>query len=159
MGRYDRYFNITIRREVYEELRKLAEAHGLSVPDFLSLVAKTYDLVGTLSRLTELLGKSQYITGKFPVSQKQPSNMGENAATTTPPSASEQQSKPPVTVAETPTANVGEQKTQTHTFCRKKDTIKYFKAFLDWVDRNYKVVDWWEEGDSYCFETEKPPKS
>ena len=63
------------------------------------------------------------------------------------------------TTAETPTANVGEQKPQTHTFCRKKDSIKYFKAFLDWVDRNYKVVDWWEEGDSYCFETEKPPKS
>ena len=46
-----------------------------------------------------------------------------------------------------------------HEWCRKKDSIKYFKAFLDWVDRNYKVIDWWEEEDSYCFETEKPPKS
>jgi hypothetical protein len=80
-------------------------------------------------------------------------NIGAN-----PPSESAQQSKPPTT-AETSTAKVGEQKPQIHTFCRKKDSIKYFKAFLDWVDRNYKVVDWWEEGDSYCFETEKPPKS
>jgi hypothetical protein len=63
------------------------------------------------------------------------------------------------TTAETSTAKVEEQKPQIHTWCRKKDSIKYFKAFLDWVDRNYKVVDWWEEGDSYCFETEKPPKS
>lgn len=56
------------------------------------------------------------------------------------------------TTAETPTAKVGEQKPQTHTWCRKKDSVKYLKAFLDWVDRNYKVVDWWEEGDSYCFD-------
>jgi hypothetical protein len=77
---------------------------------------------------------------------------------TNPPPESAQQPKPSAT-AEASTAEVGEQKPQTHTFCRKKDSIKYFKAFLDWVDRNYKVVDWWEEGDSYCFETEKPPKS
>ena len=156
MGRYDRYFNITVRREVYEELKKLAEAHGLNVPDFLSLVAKTYDLVGALSRLTDLLGKSQYITGNFPVNQEQPSTPP--TVTPNPPSESVQQSKPSAT-AEASTANVGEQKPQTHTWCRKKGSIKYFKAFLDWVDRNYKVIDWWEEEDSYCFETEKPPKS
>ncbi|MCC6014846.1 MAG: hypothetical protein LM564_03980 [Desulfurococcaceae archaeon] len=99
MGRYDRYYNITVRREVYEELRRLAEAHGLSVPDFLALVAKTYDLVGALSRLTEVLGKSQYVTGNIPVSQGNPN----------PPIAT---SNPPPVTSSTTSASTAQQKSK-----------------------------------------------
>lgn len=69
MGRYDKYFNITVKREIYVELKKLAETHGLSVPDFLALIVKTYNLVETLNKTINLLGSSQYITGKIPVSE------------------------------------------------------------------------------------------
>jgi len=69
MGRYDKYFNITVKREIYVELKKLAETHGLSVPDFLALIVKTYNLVETLNKIINLLGSSQYITGEIPVSE------------------------------------------------------------------------------------------
>jgi len=69
MSRYDKYFNITVKREVYEELKKLAETHGLSVPDFLALVAKTYNLMEALNKIINVLGKSQYITGNIANSQ------------------------------------------------------------------------------------------
>jgi len=67
MGRYDKYFNITVKREIYVELKKLAETHGLSVPDFLALIVKTYNLVETTTIKQStywevpsiLLGKSQ----------------------------------------------------------------------------------------------------
>jgi predicted CopG family antitoxin len=62
-GRYTRYYNITVRREVYEELKRLADAHGLSLPDFLALVARTYNLVDTLSRLASLLEARQHAAG------------------------------------------------------------------------------------------------
>ena len=128
--------------------------------DVVEELIKYYDNAGKDVDLTAV----RSFTGNTPVNQEQPSNTGGNTATTSatvtpnPPSESAQQPKQSAT-AETSTVKVGEQKPQTHTWCRKKDSVKYLKAFLDWVDRNYKVVDWWEEGDSYCFETEKPPKS
>jgi hypothetical protein len=63
---------VTVRREVYEELKRLADAHGLDVPDFLALVARTYNLVETLSKLVSQLGESQHATGKPPEAPKEP---------------------------------------------------------------------------------------
>ena len=84
MGRYDKYFNITVKREIYVELKKLAETHGLSVPDFLALIVKTYNLVETLNKTINLLGSSQYITGKIPVSEDSSSTSSVTKPTSTP---------------------------------------------------------------------------
>jgi len=150
---------VAVEDEVWEKLVILKlRMKKKNINDVVEELIKYYDNAGKDVDLTAV----RSFTGKFPVNQEQPSNTGGNTATTpptitpNPPSESAQQSKPSAT-AEASTAKVGEQKT--YTWCRKKDTIKYLKAFLDWVDRNYKVVDWWEEGEEYCFETEKPPKS
>jgi len=93
MSRYEKYFNITVKREVYEELKKLAEAHGLSVPDFLSLVVKTYNLIETLNKTINLLGSSQYITGKILGEENVSYNIKTNVSSVSDVSSSSQDSK------------------------------------------------------------------
>jgi hypothetical protein len=69
---YTRYHNITVRREVYEELKRLADAHGLTLPDFLALVARTYNLVDTLNKLVSLLGAGQHAAGNPSAAPREP---------------------------------------------------------------------------------------
>ena len=145
MSRYDRYFNITVKREVYEALRKLAEAHGLSVPDFLSLVVKTYNLVDALNRAVNLLGKSQYITGNSPVNQTSTTSSKHSANGKAPATSTSSSSK------------TRQEKSSGHVWCRKKSEIRNLEGFLNWVERAYGLVDWWDEEDKYCFETTMPP--
>jgi predicted CopG family antitoxin len=93
MSRYEKYFNITVKREVYEELKKLADAHGLSVPDFLALVVKTYNLIETLNKTINLLGSSQYITGKILGGENVSHNIKTNVSSVSDVSSSSQDSK------------------------------------------------------------------
>jgi hypothetical protein len=38
--------------------------------------------------------------------------------------------------------------------------VRNLQSFLKWVDERMGLIDWWEEDDSYCFETrEKPSKA
>jgi hypothetical protein len=143
MGRYDKYSNITVKKEVYDELKKLAKAHGLSVPDFLALVTKTYDLVGALKKVTDLLGSSQYITGKFPVSQDQ--------------------SPTDTLVRGNPNHHATHDSTEVgstrkhYVYCRDSKSIKNFEAYKAWIDKNFTLHRWWKEDDGrICFETSKP---
>jgi hypothetical protein len=71
-GRYTRYHNITVKREVYEELKRLADAHGLTLPDFLALVARTYNLIDTLNRLASLLEARQHVAGNPTTAPREP---------------------------------------------------------------------------------------
>ena len=45
-----------------------------------------------------------------------------------------------------------------HVWCRKKSEVRNFRGFLEWVDHNYGLVDWWEEEEKYCFETKRRPE-
>jgi hypothetical protein len=50
----------------------LADAHGLTVPDFLALVARTYNLVDTLNRLVSLLEARQHTAGNPSTASREP---------------------------------------------------------------------------------------
>jgi hypothetical protein len=142
MGRYDKYSNITVKKEVYDELKKLAKAHGLSVPDFLALVTKTYDLVGALKKATDLLGNSQYITGKFLVNYDQS------------PTDTSVRSNSNHHVTHD---NIEVESSRKHyIYCRDSKSIKNFEAFKAWIDKNFTLHRWWKEDGKVCFETSKP---
>jgi len=51
-----------------------------------------------------------------------------------------------------------ERRRSEHVWCEKKAKIRSLQGFLKWVEKTYGLVDWWEEGDKYCFETLEPPK-
>jgi len=40
--RFDRYVNITVRRDLYEKLRKLADEKNVSVPDLIAFLLSEY---------------------------------------------------------------------------------------------------------------------
>jgi len=40
--RFDRYVNITVKRELYQKLRKLADEKGVSVPDLIAFLLSEY---------------------------------------------------------------------------------------------------------------------
>jgi hypothetical protein len=45
-------------------------------------------------------------------------------------------------------------------WCYSKSKVRNLQNLLDWVDRRFGLIDWWEEGDKLCFETrEKPAKA
>jgi hypothetical protein len=143
-----RYAN-TSTASGYEELaRQIVEAleiHGKKLDGMLALMDKLEQVLRRLSQVVDSLEQ-------FVESQRQ------QAGPTTAPTPSEGQ-KPvetPVT-AETQPAETGGV-AETHVWCRKKSEIQRLEGFLEWVKHNYGLVDWWEEGDRYCFETKREPK-
>lgn len=46
-----------------------------------------------------------------------------------------------------------------HVWCREKGKVRDLQSLLKWVDERMGLLDWWDEGNRYCFETrEKPAK-
>ena len=165
------WVSLSVREEVRKQLEELASKLGMASPndvisylldkyrEFTDISVRLEKLLTDISvRLTDISVKLEKHTTTSS-GNALPTAVGERLASDASMSLTAVRDDSRPTTVETSTVKVGEQKPQTHTWCRKKDSVKYLKAFLDWVDRNYKVVDWWEEGDSYCFETEKPPKS
>ncbi len=55
MARSKYYVNVTIKREVYEELKRRASSLGISVPDYIALLVNQYDLAENVKKLLEVL--------------------------------------------------------------------------------------------------------
>jgi hypothetical protein len=82
-------------------------------------------------------------------------NIGGNIGTSTPSSST---TNPPPTTARSAATTGVKDSAETYIWCRKKSEIRNFKGFLEWVDHSFGLVDWWEEGEKYCFETRRSPK-
>jgi len=42
-GRYEKYVNVTVRRELYKKLNRLADAKGFTVPGMISYLLSVYE--------------------------------------------------------------------------------------------------------------------
>jgi hypothetical protein len=144
--RYQRehYRKITVRRELYDLLRKLADERGKTIPDLIKDLIGTY-IGGNIGGNT---GSSPSIGGNIGT------YIGTNIGSSTPPPSPTGSSTAATTTATSKVEDVAE----THIWCRKKSEVRSFKGFLEWVEHNYELLDWWEEGDKYCFETKRSPK-
>jgi hypothetical protein len=131
----EHYRKITVKRELYEHLKKLARERGKTIPDLIKDFIDTY-IGGNIGTNTEK-GRS--------IGTNIGGNIGANIGGNT---TSE---KPPAT------SKTKQEKSRGHVWCRKKSEIKNLEGYLNLVDRSYGLVDWWDEGDKYCFETIMPP--
>jgi hypothetical protein len=155
--RYQRehYRKITVRRELYETLRRLADERGKTIPDLIKELIGTYiggntgssPSIGT--NIGGNIGSSPNIGGNIDtyIGGNIGGNTGASSATSPPPST-----------ARSPATTGVKDSAETHIWCRKKSEIQRLEGFLEWVKHNYGLVDWWEEGDRYCFETKREPK-
>ena len=116
------------------------ETHSRKLDGMLALMDKLEQVLRRLLQVVDSLGQ-------FAESQR-----------STPPTTEGQKPAEAPATAETQPAETGEQKPQTHTWCRKKSEIRNLEGFIEWVKHSYGLVDWWEEDDEYCFETKRSPK-
>jgi hypothetical protein len=52
-----------------------------------------------------------------------------------------------------PNATAGEG----YEWCRGKARVRSLQSFIKWVDEHFDLIDWWDEGDRYCFKTRRKP--
>jgi hypothetical protein len=74
-----------------------------------------------------------------------PLNVGVNIRGNIAPNTGASQSKPD-TVASTG-----------YEWCYDRSKVRNLRDLVDWVDKTFGLVDWWEEEDKVCFETRRKP--
>jgi hypothetical protein len=42
-------------------------------------------------------------------------------------------------------------------WCWSKTRVRSLQSFIKWVDEHFGLIDWWDEGDRYCFKTRRKP--
>jgi hypothetical protein len=157
------YSNLSVREDVrrmLDELRAETGIHDLS--DLLVVLVRTYrDYTNAISKIQELLTSIASKTADPPTSAT-------SKATNTVSKVTSSASKEATSTASKATAGAGsvEENPDTATagggyeWCYSKSRVRNLQSLLDWVDRRFGLISWWEEDDRYCFETrEKPAKA
>jgi hypothetical protein len=160
-----------VREEVRRKLEELRSRLGMSSPnDVIAFLLNRYEELTDISvkleklltdisvRLERLLTDRSVSTPPSLTdrSVSNPPALTDTSVSSGSPSTIEQQPKLPTT-AET-AATKAESMADSHIWCRKKAEIRNLKGFLEWVEHNYELLDWWEEGERYCFETKRKPE-
>jgi hypothetical protein len=148
--------SVRVDRRTYEALVKLAEARGVSLYSFVKALLEAQvssQVSGEVSsqvsyrelerKLSELTGKVSYLEEKIQElltsgTSKTSSSQAEVAGTANPSAQATHAS-------------------EDHEWCRSKAKIRNLQSFLKWVDDQFGLMDWWDEGDRYCFKTRKKP--
>jgi hypothetical protein len=42
-------------------------------------------------------------------------------------------------------------------WCKPRSSIKNLEGFVKYLERSLGLIDWWDEGDRYCFKTMRKP--
>jgi hypothetical protein len=133
-----KYTNLSIRREVREELDKIREELKINdLNDLLILLVKTYrehtNIVSKLDEITNTI--SREITNAI--------------------------SKTISCVSDTHTNTVSREHTNTvskseepkpRVFCKSKSEIRDVSRYVKKLKDAGVLIDWWDEGSKYCFE-------
>jgi hypothetical protein len=171
------YANLSVRRSVREELDRLRSELGINdLNDLLVLLVRTYrEHTNTVSKVVELLTSissklDELLTRVASSSVANPTTSSSSSSTPSLTSVSSSSapgvgggtggSAPPPDATSPPPATTkgAEDIAESHIWCRKKAEVRNLKGFLEWVGHSYGLLDWWEEGDNYCFETRRSPK-
>jgi hypothetical protein len=160
------YSNITVRSEVREELERLREE--LKVRDFSDLLVF---LVRSYKEYTRVASKVEELLTSVSSKVDELLTRVASSSAANPTTSSSSSSAPSLTsVSSSSAPSIGgdtgastaegaaEGTADSHIWCRKKSEVRNFKGFLEWVDHSFELLDWWEEGDKYCFETKRSPK-
>jgi superfamily I DNA/RNA helicase len=143
--------SVRVDQRTYEALVKLAEARGVSLYSLVKAILEAQvssEVSGEVSyrelerKLSELTSKVSYLEEKI-----------QELLTSTASKTSSSQ-------AEVGTANPSAQETHAsggYEWCRSKAKIRNLQSFLKWVDGSFGLIDWWDEGDKYCFKTRRKP--
>jgi hypothetical protein len=103
--------------------------------DLLVVLVRTYrDYTSAISKIQELLTS---ITSKIPTS-----------------STSKAVATGEVTSSK---GNPGVSASEDYEWCQPKSSIKNLEGFVKYLERSLGLIDWWDEGDKYCFKTRRKP--
>jgi hypothetical protein len=151
--------SVRVDRRTYEALARLAEARGMSLYSFVRALLEAQvssevssQVSGEVSyrelerKLSELTGKVSYLEEK--IQELLAGNPGNPASTA---------SKVVATGGTPSTSNPPSQAGGGYEWCWSKAKVRSLQDFIKWVDGRFGLIDWWDEGDRYCFQTERRP--
>jgi len=136
-----KYTNLSIRREVREELDKIREELKINdLNDLLILLVKTYrehtNIVSKLDEITNTI--SREITNTISKTISCVSDTHTNSVS--------KENTNAVSKSDEPKPRV---------FCKNKSEIRDINRYVKWLKENNKLIDWWDEGLKYCFEVKE----
>jgi predicted CopG family antitoxin len=145
------YNNITVRREVREELEKLRQEIGVrDFSDLLVLLVKIYrEYTSVTSKIEGILTS---------ISSKLDILLTSNTSTSTTTSGRRETSPDPSSTAnsgrrsDTPKDTSITKTSSTRTFCKDKFEIRDVSRYVKKLKDEGVLIDWWDEETRYCFE-------
>jgi hypothetical protein len=134
-----RFKSLSVSETVYQKLREIAERRGFStLADTVAYLVTLEELVvRKLESVTASAGNITRIAGNVTTSA---GNVASQGAT-----------------RDKGEAGPGEGRAEGYEWCRSKVKVRNLQSFTKWVDEHFGLLDWWEEGDRYCFKTKKKP--
>jgi hypothetical protein len=155
--------SVRVDRRTYEVLAGMAEARGVSLYSFVKMLLEAQvssQVSGEVSsevssqvscrelerKLSELTSKVSYLEEK--IRELTAGNPASPAGTA---------SKVAVAGGAPSTTNPPSQAGEGYEWCRSKANVRNLQSFIKWVDEHFNLIDWWDEGDRYCFKTKKKP--
>jgi hypothetical protein len=132
-----RFKSLSVSDTVYSKLREIAERRGFTtLADTVAYLASLEELVvRRLESITSSTGNITCNSGNVTTSTGNITTIAGNVETS----------------SNTITAGEG------YEWCRSKTGVRSLQSFIKWVDERFGLVDWWDEGDRYCFKTKKKP--
>jgi len=132
-----RYSNLSVRSDVRELLDNLRAELGVSdLSDLLTLLVKVYrEYTSTTSKVLEEISSIR----------EQIENVSRKL---------DQLSKATSNPSPTPSSS-GSSESGTRVYCKAKSEIKNVSSYVRKLQSEGKLVDWWDEGDRYCFEVKE----
>jgi hypothetical protein len=142
------YANLPVRESVRKILDELRAETGIrDLSDLLVVLVRTYrDYTSAISKIQELLTS---IASKTTTSSTSKADTTGEVTSTTNPSATQSKAKTE--------ERTGASTNEGYEWCRSKAKIRNLQNFLKWADGTFGLIDWWDEGDKYCFKTRNKP--
>jgi hypothetical protein len=139
-----RFKSLSVSDTVYNKLREIAERRGFTtLADTVAYLVSLEELV--VRRLESITSSTGNVTGNSGNVTTSAGNVTSSTGNVTGNAGNVK------TSSNTITADEG------HEWCWSKTKVRSLQDFIKWVDGRFGLIDWWDEGDRYCFKTKKKP--
>ncbi len=148
---------VSVREDVRRALEEIASQKGFSsLNDVIAFLLDKYrEFTDVSVKLTDMSVRCDKLLTDISVKLDRllqagtpPPQTGANTSTASKATASPSSKAPNPTM---PSTGEG------YEWCRSKAKVRNLQSFLDWVDKTFGLIDWWEEEGKVCFETRKKP--
>jgi predicted DNA-binding ribbon-helix-helix protein len=144
-----RFRSLSVSETVYRKLKEIAERRGFStLADTVAYLVSLEELVASKLEsinVTRSSGNNTTSAGNVTRSSGNNTTSAGNVASRG------------TTRGKTGSGGEEGRAGEGHEWCWSKAKVRSLQDFLRWIDGRFGLLDWWDEGDRYCFQTERRP--